>query len=436
MRVYLEMTGCRLNQSEIETMARQFRQAGHTLVASANEAELCVVNTCAVTADAERSSRQIIRQINRANSDTRIVVTGCYAQLAPDMIGSLPGVSQIVTNLDKDRLVPLVLKSGEPGTFDREPLDRERIAGIGGRTRAFIKVQDGCNNRCTFCVTTIARGVGRSRPADEVLREIQMLVNAGYQEAILTGVHLGSYGYDFGERRGLMSLVQAILNQTGIARLRLSSLEPWDLSPEFFTLWDNPRLCRHLHLPLQSGCDATLKRMARRTSQGSFSALVGAARAQIPDLGVSTDVIVGFPGETDAEFETSLDFVRQMEFMKLHVFRYSRRAGTAAARMPGQISEEVKKERGARLLALSDQASQRFFEHFVGREMDVLWENIGGASDAGFQNSGLTDNYIRVEMTAPVVLTNTITRVRLAAATDRGLSAEFTAASHEKAGKG
>ncbi len=423
MRVYLETTGCRLNQSEIETLARQFRQAGHTVVHAAEEADLCVLNTCAVTREATRSSRNMIRRVNRSNTTAEIVATGCYAHLSPDRVKALPGVARVVDNVEKDRLVPLVLDLDEE-IFDREPLDREFLPGALGRTRAFVKVQDGCNNRCTFCVTTIARGPGRSRPLEDVIREIQALTAAGYREAVLTGVHLGSYGHDWGERDGLVRLVRAILSATDISRLRLSSLEPWDLSPDFFTLWDDTRLCRHLHLPLQSGCDATLKRMARRTSQASFRALVAAARDHIPDLGISTDVIVGFPGETDGEFEISCDFLRAMDFMKLHVFRYSVRAGTAAARMVGQVPDEIKKARSARLLTLSDEGAHRFASSFVGREMRVLWEQITGASEAGFHNSGLTDNYLRVDMIAPAALTNTISTVRLATVTARGLSAE------------
>jgi threonylcarbamoyladenosine tRNA methylthiotransferase MtaB len=423
MKVYLETTGCRLNQSEIETIARQFRQGGHTIVSSAEEADLCVVNTCAVTSEATRSSRNLIRRLNRRNAQASIVATGCYAHLSPQIVGSLPGVTQVINNLDKDRFVPLALHlDSQADVFDREPLAREFLGGALGRTRAFVKVQDGCDNRCTFCVTTIARGPDRSRPLEEVLREIQALVAAGYQEAVLTGVHLGSYGHDRGE--GLLGLVGAILDRTDIRRLRLSSLEPWDLSPRFFELWSDARLCRHLHLPLQSGCDATLKRMARRTTQARFRELVSAARAQIPDLAVSTDVIVGFPGESEAEFEISSAFVREMEFMKLHVFRYSPRAGTAAARMPGQVPEAIKKARSAQLLALSDEGARRFCERFVGREVDVLWEQIAGASEAGFCNTGLTDNYLRVEMESPTVLTNTITTVRLAAVTGHVFRAE------------
>lgn len=412
MRVYLEFTGCRLNQSEIETLARQFASAGHTIVASADEADLCVVNTCAVTNEAGRSSRNIIRRLNRANTAARIVATGCYAELAPQTVAALPGVRGVIGNLDKDRLVPIVLGEGVPAqAYDREPLEREPLPGALGRTRAFVKAQDGCDNRCTFCVTTIARGPGRSRPLADVVHEVQALVAVGYREAVLTGVHLGSYGHDLGLADGLPRLVHALLEHTDVPRLRLSSLEPWDLSPNFFELWENPRLCRHLHLPLQSGCDATLKRMARRTSQASFRALIEAARAAIPDLAVSTDVIAGFPGETDAEFETSFGFVRELDFMKLHVFRYSKRPGTAAARMAGHVAEEIKKARSARLLALSDEGAQRFARRFVGQSVTVLWEQVSGATPDGFVNSGLTDHYVRVELVAPEVLTNTISTV-------------------------
>ncbi|WP_119072624.1 tRNA (N(6)-L-threonylcarbamoyladenosine(37)-C(2))-methylthiotransferase MtaB [Aggregatilinea lenta] len=425
MKVYFETTGCRLNQSEVEALAAQFQQAGHAVVTAAEEADLCVVNTCAVTNGATRTSRTMIRRINRANADARIVVTGCYAHLSPETVGALPGVTQVVNNIDKDRLVPLVLDTAPEEVFDREPLAREWGGGALGRTRAFVKVQDGCNNRCTFCVTTIARGPGRSRAQDEIVREIDGLAAAGFQEAVLTGVHLGSYGHDGGDHEGLHTLVESILRHTSIPRLRLSSLEPWDLSPRFFELWAEPRLCRHLHLPLQSGCDATLKRMARRTTRASFRALVTAARAQIPDLAISTDVIVGFPGETDAEFEASLDFVRELAFTKLHVFRYSRRPGTAAARMPGHVDADAKKTRSTQMLAASEEGARQFARRFVGREVSVLWEHVAGASEAGFRNTGLTDHYVRVDLDAPEVLTNTISRVCATELIEHGLRGEI-----------
>jgi threonylcarbamoyladenosine tRNA methylthiotransferase MtaB len=415
MKVHLRTLGCRLNQSEIDTMARQFRQQGHEIVEDPALADWMVVNTCAVTHDATRSSRHLVRDLHRANQEAQITVTGCYAQLSPDDIAVLPGVARVVGNLEKDRLVERV--TGVE-SFDREPLERDNLPGASGRTRAFVKVQDGCDNACTFCVTTIARGAGRSRARSEVVDEIRYLHAIGYQEAVLTGVHLGSYGHDLGDPQGLVHLVRAILTDTDIPRLRLSSLEPWDLSSDFFHLWDNPRLCPHLHLPLQSGCDATLKRMLRRTNQASYSALVRAARERIPGVSITTDVIVGFPGETDEEFAISEAFIQQMDFAGLHVFRYSKRPGTAAARMRGQVSESVKQQRSSRLIALSEQCERRFAEHFIGQTLPVLWEQVAGATEAGFVNVGYTDNYIRVRCIHPRALTNHIIPARLDAFRD------------------
>ncbi|MFO7321826.1 MAG: tRNA (N(6)-L-threonylcarbamoyladenosine(37)-C(2))-methylthiotransferase MtaB [Chloroflexota bacterium] len=410
MRVHLRMLGCRLNQSEIETMSRQFQGQGHELVDDPALADWIVVNTCAVTQDAARGSRQLVRQLNRANPGAEITVTGCYAQLAPQENAALPGVVRVVGNREKDDLVALV--SGEPvPVFDLEPVSRDAAAGWAGRTRAFVKVQDGCDNACTFCVTTIARGEGRSRPLAEVVEEVRMLVAAGYREAVLTGVHLGSYGHDRGERNGLEALVRAILSDTDIARLRLSSLEPWDLSPAFFDLWQDRRLCRHLHLPLQSGCDATLRRMARRTTQAQFRLLVNEARARVPDMCITTDVIAGFPGETDEEFAISEAFIREMDFAGLHVFRYSKRPGTAAARMRGHVPEAVKKARAARLNQLAAELEARFAARFIGRQAEVLWEHVAGATEDGFLNVGYTDSYVRVRCVHPRVLTNHITPV-------------------------
>lgn len=413
MKVHLRMLGCRLNQSEIDTMARQFRQQGHEIVEDPAQADWFVVNTCAVTREATASSRQLIRELGRANSDARIAVTGCYSQIAPGAIKVLPQVSKIVENPDKDRLVEIV--TGEPvAPYEREPIDRDNLMiGALGRTRAFVKVQDGCDNACTFCVTTVARGAGRSRPLHEIVEEIRYLHDTGYQEAVLTGVHLGSYGHDRDDRDGLTHLIEAMLADTDMPRLRLSSLEPWDLSPDFFDLWQNSRLCRHLHLPLQSGCDATLKRMLRRTTQAQFRALVQAARARIEDVSITTDVIVGFPGETDEEFAISEAFVEAMEFSGLHVFRYSKRPGTAAARMRGHLDEGVKKARSARMRALSDAMARRYAERFAGAQLPVLWEQITGATEDGFLNVGYTDNYIKVRGIHPRPLVNHITPARM-----------------------
>ena len=415
MKVHLTSLGCRLNQSEIDSMAREFMRRGDQVVDTAESADLFVVNTCAVTQEATRSSRQLIYRLHRASPDARIAVTGCYSNIAPAETATLPGVTHVVDNLAKESLVSIV--TGEPAahveSFDHEPVTRDRLAGAQGRTRAFIKVQDGCDRHCSFCVTRVARGKGRSRPLTEIVAEIRELHAAGYQEAILTGVHLGSYGHDLGEPDLLYHLLRAILADTDIPRVRLSSLEPWGIPSGFFDLWQNPRMCRHLHLPLQSGCDSTLRRMIRRTSQSEFRAVVEAARQTIPDVAIATDIIVGFPGETDQEFSISRDFIEAMNFADMHVFRYSQRPATAAARMGNQVSEDVKHRRSDELHDLKRRCQERFARQFVGKSMPVLWEAVSGATQNGFINSGYTDNYLRVRSIVPDVLTNQISETTL-----------------------
>ncbi len=412
MKVHLRMVGCRLNQSEIDSMARQFDALGHEVVDTPEAADHFVLNTCAVTNEATKTSRKLIRDFARVNPGGEATVTGCYAQLMPAEVASLPNVRRVLGNDAKSQVVERI--TGEPvDIYDIEPIARSAAPGSLGRTRAFVKVQDGCDNACTFCVTTIARGPGRSRPLADVLREVNILWQSGYQEAVLTGVHLGSYGHDRGESDGLARLVRTLLSETQMPRLRLSSLEPWDLSPAFFALWDDERLCQHLHLPLQSGCDATLRRMRRHTSQAQFRALVDAARARIPGLRLTTDIIVGFPGETDAEFRVSERFIREMAFAGLHVFRYSRRPGAPASRMKDQISEKTKKERSARLLALAADQERSFAERILGATRPVLWEQVTGATPEGFINTGYTDNYMRVRTVHPRDLTNVIAHTKL-----------------------
>lgn len=413
MKVHLRMLGCRLNQSEIETMARQLESQGHEIVDSAELADQVIVNTCAVTQNASKDSRKLIRELNRANENAEINVTGCYAQISPDEIAVLPGVGRVISNSEKEQMVERI--TGEkPLPFDSEPIERDGMPGTLGRTRAFIKVQDGCDNACTFCITTVARGDGRSRDAADIINEINHLHSIGYQEAVLTGVHLGSYGHDLGDKSGLKRLVEQILQETDIPRLRLSSLEPWDLADGFFTLWENPRLCPHLHLPLQSGCDSTLRRMRRNTNQADFRAIVEAAHANITDLRITSDVIVGFPGETDEEFAISEAFIHEMNFAGLHVFRYSIRQGTPAARMKGQVRNAVKKERSAKLLDHAAQAEAEFAAQFSGTIRPILWEQVTGSTEDGFINLGYTDNYLRVRCVYPRVLSNLITDAELA----------------------
>jgi len=419
MKIYLDTVGCRLNQSEIETYARQFRAAGHELVCDSAEADLTVINTCAVTAAAAADSRKKIRGAARAGS-REIVATGCWATLNPEGAQALPGVQQVVLNEVKDSLVPQILHIS-PEVFDLEPLIRQPLPGARSRTRAFIKVQDGCNNRCTFCVTTVARGPGRSLPVEAILADVNAALEGGAQEVVLSGVHLGSWGQDFDSPGYLRDLVESILSEAPIIRLRLSSLEPWDLDANFFSLWQDERLARHLHLPLQSGSASTLKRMARKTTPEGFARLVEAARKHIPDVAITTDIITGFPGESNAEFAESLDFVRQMNFAGGHVFTYSSRPGTAASKMPDQVPVAFRKERNAAMRAVFEQAESAYRARFIGTNLDVLWETAQPLNPQGWQVSGLTDNYLRVTAQAPRRLWNQITTEQLTGIMKGGL---------------
>ena len=412
MKVHLKMIGCRLNQSEIDTMARQFVQLGHEIVDTPDEADHFVLNTCAVTNEASKNSRKLIREFHRVNPEGETTVTGCYAQIAPQDIQTLPGVKRVIGNQGKQDLVSQ-LTGEKVEIYDTEPFERDSIPGTMNRTRSFVKVQDGCDNACTFCITTVARGDGQSRSIEDVVKEVNYLYSSGYQEAVLTGVHLGSFGHDWGDADGLVHLVKALLAETDIPRIRLSSLEPWDLSEGFFDLWNNPRVCRHLHLPLQSGCDATLKRMRRNTNQADFRKLIQSARDSITDVRITSDVIVGFPGETDEEFATSEAFIREMNFAGLHVFRYSIRSGTPASRMRNQVSTSIKKVRSASLLELSKEIEANFAHSLKNTSQSVLWEQITGSTPEGFMNTGYTDNYMRVKTIHPRDLTNHITTTHL-----------------------
>ncbi len=392
MKIFLDTIGCRLNQAEIESMSRQFRAAGHEIVADADTADMAVVNTCAVTTQAASDSRGKIRSIARAGVN-EIAVTGCWTSLQPKEAAALPNVKHVIANDQKDSLVSQTLNL-HPSTFDLEPISRIPIPGIHRRTRAFIKVQDGCDNACTFCVTTIARGAGRSRPLDDVINDVNSALAGGSKEIVLTGVHLGSWGQELGFH--LRYLIETLLQKTDVGRLRLSSLEPWDLNEDFFSLWTDPRLMPHLHLPLQSGSDSTLRRMARKTTTASFRSLVHAARAVAPDVAITTDLIAGFPGETEEEFNETLAFVREMDFSGGHVFSYSPRPGTGAARMKGQVKPELRKKRNRILQEALEESAKSYRAKFIGSTMPVLWESTTEYGEYGWRMEGWTGNYLRV----------------------------------------
>jgi threonylcarbamoyladenosine tRNA methylthiotransferase MtaB len=395
VRVQLQTLGCRLNEAELEHWARQFRQRGCSIATSGEPADLVVINTCAVTAEAVRKSRKLLRRAQRDNPHARLVVSGCAASLPEQDLGEA-GIDLLVPNGDKDRLVEIAAHALDlplmPATATEPAAD---ALFARGRQRAFVKIQDGCRYQCTFCITTKARGAERSRPIADICYEINNLSAAGIREVVLTGVHAGGYGGDLGS--SLTELIAAVLDDTDVPRVRLGSVEPWDLPDAFWGLFENPRFMPHLHLPLQSGADSVLKRMARRCKSAEFQRLVEKARAAVSDFNVTTDIIVGFPGETDDEWRRTMGFVERIGFGHLHIFAYSPRAGTLAADLPGRVPDGVKRERGRELHALGQRMKRDLLQRFVGRSLAVLVESRN-EDEAGSFDAALAPSYLPVRI--------------------------------------
>jgi threonylcarbamoyladenosine tRNA methylthiotransferase MtaB len=423
MKVYFDTIGCRLNQSEIEKMAGQFRSAGHEVVSRAEEAELVVVNTCAVTAEAASDSRQKIRQAARSTKG-QIIATGCWATVDRGAAARLEKVSQVVHNQEKEYLVSNLLGIS-PEQFSLKSLVRESLPGIHQRTRAFIKVQDGCDNFCTYCLTRIARGPSRSFTIKDIMLDVQAAESGGVKEIVLSGVHLGSWGKEWEKSDRLSHLIEEILIHSNIPRIRLSSLEPWDIEPGFFKLWRDSRLCRHLHLPLQSGSVKTLLRMARNTTPALYFDLVQNARENIPGVALTTDIMVGFPGESDQDFNESFEFVRKIGFSGGHVFHFSPRPGTAAARFPNSVSPQEQKRRSAAMRSLLFESTRCYYQQQIGKTTAVLWERAEFVSPGEWKLEGLSDNYLRVSATAQDNLWNQISVVQIEKGDGDGLAGKI-----------
>lgn len=400
MDVFLTTLGCRLNEAELEGWHRDFEAAGHRVVRQPEQAQVVVLNTCAVTTMAARKSRQHIYRLYRQNPSASMVITGCYAEMEPEVVAAMAGVDLVVGNQEKEQLVAMVEDHINPETMPAMATEPEAEAShlyATARTRGFVKVQDGCRNRCTFCIVTVLRGQERSLPIAQVVEQVKQLHAAGYQEVVLTGVHLGGYGSDLG--CDLRQLVQAVLADTDVPRVRLTSLEPWDLPEGFFQLWEDRRLGPHLHMPLQSGCDSVLRRMARRCYTEDFTRLVEDARAHIPDLTLTTDLIVGFPGETEAEWRATMKFVEKTQFGHMHIFTYSPREGTTAARLRGHLTKGVKRARSQELHALAAQMKAAHLDRFLGQARPVLWEGDFEVLEDGRRRwNGYTDNYLRAHV--------------------------------------
>ena len=394
--------GCKVNQCESDAMIGLFKNKGYELVDFSDMADIYVINTCTVTNLADRKSRQMIRKAHRANPDAVIVVAGCFAQRAAYEAAKIPGVKLVLGTQYRNEIVDLiemVQKTGRPmikvkDIMDSKDFEDTPISSYQGRTRAILKIQEGCNQFCSYCIIPYTRGPIRSRQAHDVLQEANRLAEAGYKEIVLTGIHLASYGTDL-EGVNLVSLLEDISAIHGLARVRLGSLEPNFINDDFIDgIRDLIKVCRHFHIPLQSGSDATLKRMNRKYTTLEYAETIEKIRNSFPDAAITTDVMAGFPGETENEFQESTEFVKQMEFSRLHVFQYSPREGTPAAKMAPQVPAAEKEERSRRLIEIGHQLAERYMERFVNRIEKVYFEQK--CPDFSDCYEGYTQHYIRV----------------------------------------
>ena len=432
--------GCKVNQYDTQAMQEVMLRNGYTIVGENDPADVCIINTCTVTNAADQKARQVIRRAVRKNSDTDILVTGCYAESDREAIEAIPGVSLVFGNREKADLqqyLDIVHESWDEQ--DRSPLlqiapvhhDAVRehanfsmsVSEAGRHTRALIKVQDGCSAFCTYCIIPYVRGRMTSRPLPDIVQEAEQIATNGYKEIVITGVHLGAYGLDIGRQTTVADILEHIHPIDGIERIRFSSIEamnfPLDLVDRMAAL---PKCMPHFHLPLQAGSDKILRQMRRRYTRAEFSRLVEKLRASFPDVGITTDIMVGFPGETDADFEDSLQFVEEIGFSQLHVFRYSPRRGTPAADYVDHVPPHVSAERSKTMIALGKRLGIEFRRRMLGKTMNVLVEE--SREGAAAHLAGFTENYLRVLMDVPDSAVNRILSVKLNALEGEFIRAE------------
>ncbi len=397
--------GCKVNHYETEAIWQLFKENGYERKDFESRADVYVINTCTVTNTGDKKSRQVIRRAIRKNPDAVICVTGCYAQTSPADVLAIPGVDIVIGTQDRKKLLDLI----EQFKQEREPInavgnimknrvfEEMDVPAFTDRTRASLKIQEGCNNFCTFCIIPWARGLMRSRNPRDVIRQARQLVNAGYKEIVLTGIHTGGYGADFKDYT-LADLLRDLENHVpGLKRIRISSIEASQITDEIIDILKNSKVVvRHLHIPLQSGSNSVLKRMRRKYSAEFFAERLKKLREVLPGLAVTSDVIVGFPGETEEEFMETYNFVKENKFSELHVFPYSKRTGTPAARMKDQVDEEVKQERVHRLIALSEQLAEEYASRFEGEVLEVIPEEKYRKDPSGDLYEGYSDNYLRI----------------------------------------
>ena len=424
--VAIHTHGCKLNQSDSQSLARRFEDAGYRVVDSPGQADVVVLNSCTVTATADAKARQFLRAARRSNPGAVVVATGCYAQRSPESLRAMEAVSLVLGNTQKHELVDAatalleppgrVAYVGEglkpsPTRQDGPSTETGRTYGAAKRSRAMVKIQEGCDQVCAYCIVPKVRGRERSIPPETIVADINRHWGEGCREAVLTGTQLGTYGFDI-PGASLVGLIRRILQETPIDRLRVSSLQAQEITAELLDLWGDTRLCPHFHIPLQSGSDTVLRAMRRRYDTSRFAETLELVRGALPDAGVTTDIIVGFPGEGDLDFEAGYRFARSLAFSDVHVFPYSSRPGTSAAYLKTQVDEDVKKGRMARMLELAADGHQQFREGQLGTVTSVLWEPQRSLA-AGAIWTGLTSNYIRVQTNSRRNLANSITDARL-----------------------
>ena len=419
----IETHGCKLNQADSLRLAREFVAAGYVRVSADGPADVYVLNSCTVTHVADRKARHALRAARRRNPDALVVATGCYPQRAPDDLTALDEVDLVLGNPDKESLVRQITDLRGDRLEDWEEETFMALDGRTTRTRAMVKIQEGCDQVCAYCIVPKVRGRERSVPLDDIVSDIRRCVREGFREVVLTGTQLGTYGFEWPEV-SLTDLVKAVLCRTDVQRLRVSSLQPQEISGELLHLWGDERLCPHFHIPLQSGSDAVLERMRRRYTSEIYQDAVERVRARVEDVSITTDVIVGFPGETEDDFRRTVDLCEAVGFSDMHVFPYSPRPGTSAAVYGGQVAPAVKAERVRTLMALASDQSLRFRGRFIGTERPVLWERTVDMSSVEMW-SGLTDNYIRAYAPYSEDIANRVAVARLLSVRGDGMESRI-----------
>ena len=414
--------GCKVNQYETNAMAQKFKEAGYEIVDMNDDiSDICIVNTCTVTNMSDRKSRHSLRRVKEKNPSAIIAAVGCYAQVAKNDLEIMSEIDIVLGNEEKANIVQYVEKfmGNQNKLIEIEDIaSKKEFEDMGQityteKTRAFIKVQDGCNQFCSYCIIPYARGRVRSRNAESIIKEITQIAQNGIKEVVITGIHVASYGRDFGNENGLIELLEKINNIEGIKRIRLGSLEPKIITEEFMQrLSKLEKMCHHFHLSLQSGCDETLKRMNRKYTTAEVKEIIERLRRYYDDVMLTTDIIVGFPGETEEEFETTYQFLKEVKLYKMHVFQYSPRKGTRAAVMPNQISGNIKEARSKKLIELSNENQKMYNQQLVGKDVEVLFEDKE-VEDGITYFRGHTQNYILVKYKTDENLENTLKNVRV-----------------------